>query len=158
MRIYHTLKPIYDRESTILILGSMPSVKSRETNFYYAHPQNRFWAILSQLYNAKLTNQEEKETFLHLHHIALWDTIASCEITGSSDSSIKDIQVNNINNLLNKTKINKIYCTGKISYNIYIKYIYSQTNIKAIYLPSPSPANAKLSLNKLVEIYKIILT
>ena len=156
MRIYHTLKPIYDRESTILILGSIPSVKSREYNFYYAHPQNRFWKILSQLYNVTLTTIESKETFLHDYHIALWDTIESCEITGSSDSSIKDIKVNNISELINKTNINKIYCTGKTSFNIYNKYIYSQTNIKAINLPSPSPANAQLSLDKLVEIYNII--
>ena len=157
MRVYHTLKPFYDSESTILILGSMPSVKSRVDNFYYAHPQNRFWHILSLIYNIPLDNLDSKVAFLHMYHIALWDTISSCEITGSSDSSIKDIEVNDISDLLSKTNIKKIYCTGKTSYNIYNKYIYPKTNMKAIYLPSPSPANAQLNLNKLVEIYKIIL-
>jgi hypoxanthine-DNA glycosylase len=158
MQVKHELLPIYNQDSEVLILGSIPSQKSRLVNFYYAHPQNRFWSIINQLYHLNLITISDKKSFLINNHIALWDTIYSCEITGSSDSSIKKVKVNNIKQLINKTQIKYIYCTGKVSYNIYNKYIYPTTLIKAAYLPSPSPANAKMTLDELVKIYNIILT
>jgi double-stranded uracil-DNA glycosylase len=158
MIVNHEFGPVYDQNSTILILGSIPSSKSRQAGFYYAHPQNRFWSIINQLYHLNLITISDKKSFLINNHIALWDTIYSCEITGSSDSSIKKVKVNNIKQLINKTQIKYIYCTGKVSYNIYNKYIYPTTLIKAAYLPSPSPANAKMTLDELVKIYNIILT
>lgn len=157
MLVNHELKSIYDNESRILILGSLPSIKSRSEGFYYAHPQNRFWKILSTIYHVSFKSNDDKIKFLHEYHIALWDTISSCEITGSSDSSIKNIKVNDINELLGQTKITKIYCTGKLSYKIYNKYIYPQTNILASYLSSPSPANAQKSLTDLIKEYLILV-
>lgn len=157
MLVNHELKPIYDCDSKILILGSLPSVKSRSEGFYYAHPQNRFWSILSSIYHITLHTTDDKINFLHTHHIALWDTISSCDIHGSSDSSIKNITVNNINKLIKNTKITEIYCTGLLSYKLYNKYIYPETNIKAIYLSSPSPANAKKSLNDLINEYLVLV-
>lgn len=157
MIVKHTFGPIYDDNSEILILGSMPSQKSREASFYYAHPQNRFWPLIEKIYHVSLTDMAVKIRFLHNNHIALWDTIESCDIIGSSDATIKNIKVNDIQNLIEKTKIKKIYCTGRTSFTIYNKYIYEKTLIKAIYLPSTSPCNAKLSLDELAEIYKIIL-
>jgi double-stranded uracil-DNA glycosylase len=156
MQVKHELLPIYNQDSEVLILGSIPSQKSRLANFYYAHPQNRFWPVMSLLYHVSLATNQDKINFCYTNHLALWDTIASCDINGSSDSSIKNIQVNDINKLIKTSKINRIYCTGKAAYNIYNKYIYNKTLIKANYLPSPSPANAKFSLNELVKIYKII--
>jgi TDG/mug DNA glycosylase family protein len=155
MKVYHTLKPIYNYNSKILILGSMPSIISRENNFYYANKNNRFWTVIEKLFNVKFNNNQEKELFLLNNNIALWDTIESCDIINSQDSSIKNIKVNDINNLISKTNIKYIFCTGKTSYNIFVKYI--KTNIQVYYLPSTSSANANYSLEKLLEEYKIII-
>ena len=157
MRILHPLKPIYDKESKILILGSFPSIISREKSFYYANTNNRFWPILENIFNTKLLNNEEKETFLINYHIALFDVIKSCEIYNSSDSSIKNIVPNNINTLIKKSNIKYIFVNGKKALELYNKYIYDKTKIKAIYLPSTSSANAKYSYEKLVKEYQIIL-
>jgi len=151
--VKHTLKPIYNKESKVLILGTMPSVKSREIGMYYAHPQNRFWRTLEIVFNTKITNKEE---FLFKHNIALWDVIASCDIKKSSDSSIKNVIPNDIKSLIKKTNIKYIFCTGKTAYNLYNKYLFTKIGIDAICLPSPSPANAKVSLKDLVNSYKII--
>lgn len=149
----HNLEPIYDKDSKVLILGSFPSVKSREVASYYAHPQNRFWKILESLYNEEII---DKKAFLLKHHIALWDVIASCDIKGSSDTSIKNVKVNDINKIIKTSKIEKIFTTGKKAYNLYNKYLLEETKIEAIYLPSPSPANASMSLEELVNEYKKI--
>ncbi len=154
MKQIHTINPIFNSESKVLILGSFPSVKSRKENFYYAHPQNRFWKIMECLFNE---NINDKRQFLLDKKIALWDTIKECTIEGSSDSSIKDVIPNNINYILRYANINCIFTIGNKSYELYNKYIYSTTNIKALKLSSPSPANAKMSLEKLVNEYKIIL-
>jgi len=154
MKAVHNIKPIYNKNSKILILGSMPSITSRETNFYYAHKSNRFWKVINILFNQNLISIEEKIKFLLDHNIAIWDTIKSCDITGSSDSSIKNIKVNNINKLIKETNIKHIFCTGKTSYNTFIKHI--NTNVPVTCLPSPSSANASLSLDDLVKEYKII--
>lgn len=156
MKVFHNLNPIYNKDSKILILGSIPSITSRQENFYYAHPTNRFWKILSHLFNEKLDNQKEKINFLHKYHIALWDTIATCEIDNSKDSSIKNIIPNNIKMIIHKTKITTIFVTGKKALEIYNKYIYPQTLIKAFYLSSPSSANAQKNFLSLTNEYKII--
>lgn len=151
--VKHTLKPIYNRNSKVLILGTMPSVKSRELGMYYAHPQNRFWPVLKKVFNIEII---DKENFLLEHSIALWDVIASCEIKGSSDNSIKNVIPNDVLSLIKKTEIKHIFTTGKIAYNLYNKYLYELTKIEAICLPSPSSANAKVNLEDLVKEYNII--
>lgn len=158
MKVYHELEPFFDENSEILILGSIPSIKSRETGFYYAHKQNRFWQVLADVYkeNTPLTIADKK-MFLKKHHIALWDTIKECDITGSSDSSIKNVIVNDINFLLTKTKIKKIFVAGRISEKYYNKFCLKDTNIPCIYLPSTSGANASMNYEKLLASYQIIL-
>lgn len=154
MRQIHTINPIFNSESKVLILGSFPSVKSRKENFYYAHPQNKFWKIMECLFNEKIS---DKKQFLLDKKIALWDTIKECTIEGSSDSSIKDVIPNDINYILSNSNIKCIFTVGNKSYELYNKYIYSNTNIKVFKLSSPSPANASMSLEKLVNEYKVIL-
>ena len=155
MIVHHTLKPIYNKNSKILILGSMPSIISRENNFYYANKTNRFWLIINNIFNTNLNTNEEKENFLLQNNIALFDMIKSCDINSSSDSSIKNIKINNILPIINNSKIEYIFCTGKLSYNLYQKH-YKYLNLECIYLPSPSSANASYSLEKLTNIYTII--
>ena len=157
MKVIHNLKPIYNEDSQILILGTIPSIKSREQGFYYSHPKNRFWKVLAKIYQEKIPcTIEEKTNFLIRNNIALWDTLQECNIISSNDSSISNIKVNDISQLLNKTKITKIYTTGKKAFDIYQKEIYPKTNIKAIYLPSTSSANATYTLDKLINEYQII--
>lgn len=156
-KVYHTFPVYYNGNSEILILGSMPSVKSRELGFYYMHPQNRFWLVLSKVFKEEIPNSiDDKKDFLKKHKIALWDVIESCEIDGSSDSSIKKVKVNDIKWLLNKTKIKKIYTTGKKSYELYNKYCFENTGIEAICLYSTSPANCRIKVEELVENYQVI--
>ncbi len=156
-RVNHSFPPFYDKNSEILILGSFPSVKSRELSFYYMHNQNRFWIVLEKVYETKIGDSIlDKQEFLKKNHIALWDVIESCEINNSSDSSIKNIKVNNINKIIKETNITKIYTTGKKAYELYNKYILSKTKINAIYLYSPSPANCAIPFAKIVENYKVI--
>lgn len=152
--VEHTFGPIYDSESRILILGSFPSVKSREINFYYGHRQNRFWKLLSLLFNEDI---KDKKSFLLKHHIALFDVIESCDIIGSSDSSIRNVKPNDLNIILNNSKIETIYLNGSKAYELYNKYCKDKYDIEAIKLPSTSPANASFSLNDLYDEWKIIL-
>jgi len=157
MKVDHELAPVYEKDSEILILGSIPSVKSRELGFYYMHPQNRFWKVLAAIKKESIPNTiEEKKIFLKKHKIALWDVLSSCQISKSSDSSIKNVKVNDIAKLLKETRIKKIYTTGKKAYEIYQKEVLPKTKIEAIYLPSTSPANATFSLEKLIREYKVI--
>lgn len=153
----HNIPPVYNQESQILILGSFPSVKSREAQFFYHHPQNRFWKVLASLYHNKpLETIDEKKAFLLQHHIALWDVIASCDIKGSSDNSIENIQINDIQKLIQQTQIQKIYTNGKKAHDIYQKYCLPITQIEDICLPSTSPANATYQMDKLLKYWKII--
>ena len=152
--VEHTFGPVYDSESRILILGSFPSVKSREISFYYGHPQNRFWKLLSLLFNEDI---KDKKSFLLKHHIALFDVIESCDIIGSSDSSIRNVKPNDLNIILNNSKIETIYLNGSKAYELYNKYCKDSYDIEAIKLPSTSPANAAYSLNDLYNEWKIIL-
>ena len=150
--VEHTFGPIYDRDCEILILGSFPSVKSREMQFYYGHPQNRFWRVLAFVLNAEVPNTiEEKKQILLNNHIAVWDVIASCSISGSSDTSIKDVIVNDFTEILRNSKIEKIFANGTKAYELYCKYVESTTGIQAIKLPSTSPANAAWSFERLCK-------
>ena len=151
MSVKHTLKPIYDKNSKVLILGSLPSVKSREVGFYYGHPKNRFWKTLEKVFNEQIGNsKEEKEEFLLIHHIALFDVIKECEISSSSDSSIKNVTPNNLNPILKKSQIKTIFTTGAKAHQLYKKYIYPKTKIEDIPLPSTSPANCKKGIENLL--------
>ena len=156
MKVYHTLKPIYNKNSKILILGSMPSVISRNKNFYYANRNNRFWNIMENLFLTKFNSNLEKRKFLLDNKIALWDVINSCDIENSSDSSISNVIPNDIGRILEKTRIKTIYVTGKKALELYQKYIYPKIGIEAIYLPSTSPANAVLKEEDLIQKYQVI--
>lgn len=157
-KIVHPLAPVYDADSKILILGTMPSPKSREAGFYYSHPRNRFWPVLAALFEESLPQtNEEKRALLLRHRIAVWDVIASCEITGASDTSIRNAVPNPIEELIVKTKIKAVYTTGQKAYQLYQKHCYPKTGIEAVSLPSTSPANAAMSLEKLIEAYRVIL-
>ncbi len=157
MKVIHPFGPIYNEKSNILILGSFPSVKSRENNFYYGHPQNRFWKVLESIFNEKIENTiEGKKLFLYSHNIALWDTVKSCDIVSSSDSTIKNSVLNDINSLINNTNIKTIFCNGNTSYNLLQKHFDNIYNIPIIPLPSTSPANAKFSLDDLIKKWEII--
>lgn len=157
--VNHSIKPFIDRDSKILILGSFPSVKSRESQFFYGHPQNRFWKVLSIIFNDNTPKDvEEKKSFLKKHKIALYDVIESCSISGSSDSSIKDVVPVDISKLIENTDIKVIGINGKLAYNYFLKYNKDLIGkYKVISLPSTSPANARSSLNDLAEIWKEIL-
>lgn len=156
--VKHTLSPIYDKNSKVLILGTMPSPKSREVGFYYGHPQNRFWKVLADIFNeAPLVTVEDKFSFLHRHQLALWDVLQSCEIQGADDASIKNPVPNDFTTLLEEANIKAIFTTGKKATDLYMKYCYNETNIPAIGLPSSSPANRRISYEKLIEDYSKIL-
>ena len=153
----HEFPPVYDENSRILILGSFPSVKSREIQFYYGHPQNRFWKVFAAVFESPLPETiEEKRDFLHENRIALWDVIEQCDITGSSDASIKNVIPTDLNIILNAAQIEQIYCNGATSYKLFNKYQAKSTGRTALRLPSTSPANAQWSLERLIEEWKII--
>lgn len=158
MSIVHPLKPIYNKDSIVLILGSFPSVISRKNNFYYSNPKNRFWKILGIIFNEEnLTTNEEKIDFLLNNHIALFDVIKSCEIDGSSDSSIKNVIPNDINKLIKNSKVKYIFTNGNKAHELYQKYIFKSTKIVDIKLPSTSPANCQKGIEKkLIEHYRKI--
>ena len=156
-RLTHTFEPVFNKDSKILILGSFPSVKSRENNFYYGHPQNRFWKVLAGVLKKDVPQTiEEKKAFLLEHRIAVWDVIESCTIIGSSDSSIKDVVVNDFSKVLENSEIKTIYVNGGKAYELYHKYAEKQTGIQAVKLPSTSPANAAWNLERLCEAWKVI--
>ena len=155
--VSHTFEPVFNKDSKILILGSFPSVKSRENQFYYGHPQNRFWKVLAQVLGEEVPQTiEEKKAFLLEYHIAVWDVIESCTIIGSSDSSIKDVIVNDFSKILEDSRIKTIYVNGGKAYELYQKYAEKSTGIKAIKLPSTSPANAAWNLEKLCAAWEQI--
>ena len=154
----HPFPPVWNEQSRILILGSFPSVRSRETGFYYGHPQNRFWPLLAYLYNEQVPDSvDEKRNFVLRHGIALWDVIESCQITGSSDSSIRKVKPNHIAALIKQTNIRSVYCNGQQAWRLYQKYCAETCSLQGIPLPSTSPANAVWSMKKLIEAWQIIL-
>lgn len=155
--IVHPIPPLFDENSRTLILGSFPSVKSREQSFFYGHPQNRFWRLIATLFDEEIPQSiDEKKQLILKHNLALWDVIHSCTITGSSDSSIKDVVPNNLSIILQKSSVDRIFANGALSHKMYMKYIFPQTGIEAVKLPSTSPANAAFSLDRLAESWKII--
>lgn len=156
--ITHSFEPVYDRNSKILILGTLPSVKSRENNFYYGHKQNRFWKVLAHILNESVPESiDEKKQMLLKHNIAIWDVIQSCDIRGSSDSSIKNVEPTDIRRILNNSDVKYIFANGNKAGQLYKKYQLPITGIEAVVLPSTSPANAAWRFEKLCEAWKKIL-
>lgn len=155
--IVHPIPPLFDKNSKTLILGSFPSVKSREAEFFYRHPQNRFWTVVAEVFGCrKPESTEEKKEFVLSHNLAMWDVIGQCEIEGSADSTIKNVTANDLRIILDSCPIERIFVNGKTAEKYYNKYTYPKTGIKAICLPSTSPANAAWNIPKLVDAWKII--
>ena len=168
--IIHQIPPVWDSESKVLILGTMPSPKSREAGFFYMHPQNRFWKVLPAIFGETLLYPNnspdleaaifERRNFLLQHHIAIWDVLASCDISGAADSSIKNAVPNDFSQILNHSKIKRIFCTGKTAWTLWKKTCAKKYEnlykISVECLPSTSPANAACSLEKLIESYKVL--
>ena len=158
-RQVHPIAPVFDETSKVLILGSFPSVKSRETGFFYGHPQNRFWRVLAAVLGCAVPVAiDEKRDMLLAHHVAVWDVIASCEITGSSDSSIRNVVPTDLSRILAAAPISAIFCNGGTALRLYQKYQQHSTGTAAIGLPSTSPANATWSLGRLVSAWNVIRT
>ncbi len=156
-RLFHPFGPLFSPDSRVLILGSFPSVKSREQNFFYGHPQNRFWKVIAALFEQETpqTIPEKKELILS-HGLALWDSIASCVITGSSDASIREVRASDLRIILDHAPIERICCNGRKSFEMYEKYIRPEIGREAVCLPSTSPANAQWSLQKLITAWAVI--
>lgn len=157
-QLSHPIPPFCAAGARVLILGSFPSVKSREVGFFYGHPQNRFWRVLAAVFEAAVpATVEEKKDFLAAHRIALWDVIASCRIEGSADSSIRDVLPNDISALIRAHDIRTIFTNGKTAQNLYDRHIRPTLGIDAVCLPSTSPANAAWSVERLIEAWRIVL-
>ena len=155
--ILHSIPPVFDQNARILILGSFPSLKSREQGFFYGHPQNRFWRALSSVLGEKEPQSlTEKRAFLLKNGIAVWDVIASCEIEGSADSTIRHAVPNDLSVILKSADIQAIFVNGKTAEKYYNKFIKNKIGREAITLPSTSPANAAWSLDRLTEAWRVI--
>lgn len=155
--VLHNIPPLYGEKSETLILGSFPSVKSREAEFFYGHPQNRFWRVLAGVFSAPVPETvEQKKKLVLENRLALWDVIAECEITGSADTSIKNVKPNDIAGIIEKTAVSCIFVNGKTAEKYYIRYIEKTVGKKAICLPSTSPANAAWSLERLINAWQVI--
>ncbi len=155
--IVHPLKPLYNSESKTLILGSFPSVKSRELNFFYAHPQNRFWKVISAIFDSSLPMTIEEKTNLILNNnLALYDVIYSCDIISSADNTIKNVTPSNLTEVIKNSKINNIFVNGKTAEFYYKKYLEKQLGLKCVCLPSTSPANASKSLEQLIVAWSAV--
>ena len=156
-RIYHPFGPLYNENSKVLILGSFPSVKSREQEFFYGHPQNRFWKVIAALLDKDVPHTiNEKKALILDNGLALWDSIGSCEITGSSDASIRNAEPNDLRIITENCDIRAIYCNGKKSLEVYNRYIEPMLGRQAEALPSTSPANAAWNLDRLTEAWSVI--
>lgn len=154
----HTFEPVYDKNSRVLILGSFPSVKSRENNFYYGHPQNRFWKVMAAILGCPLPiSIKEKKAILQKYGLAVWDVIGACDIVGSDDSSIKNVRVNDLQAIWDESKIERVYGNGKKASRLYEKYGMDGLGSGIITLPSTSPANAAYSLDSLIKEWSCIL-
>ena len=158
----HNIPPLYDAESKILMLGSFPSPKSREAQFFYGHPQNRYWKVLPSILGEEVPGPGPefipvKADMMHRHHIAMWDVIGSCTITGASDTSIRDVVPNDLTAILETAEIRAIFTNGAKSTDLYRKYIFPVTGIPSIKLPSSSPANAQFSLERLTAAWQELL-
>ena len=158
-KVYHTIKPVFNSESKVLILGTIPSPKSREAMFYYSHPQNKFWKVMANILKDKVPeNNEEKRDLMLKNKIALWDVLASCKIKGAADESIEEPVPNDINLILKGADIKAVFTTGTKAFSLYKKHCLKDTGVEAIKLPSTSPANCRFyNLEKLIEAYRMIL-
>ncbi|MBO4894345.1 MAG: DNA-deoxyinosine glycosylase [Clostridia bacterium] len=155
--VIHNIPPVFDKNSEILILGSFPSVKSREAEFFYGHRQNRFWRVTAAVFGCETPKSvEEKKAFLLSNHIAVWDVIGSCDIEGSADTTIRNVTPNDLSVILDNSKVKKIFVNGKTAYRYYNKYLLEKTGIEAVCLPSTSPANAAYTLEKLISEWSVI--
>ncbi len=158
MHEIHPIPPLYSPTSRILILGSFPSVKSREACFFYAHPQNRFWRVLASLFNEEVPcGTDARREFLLRHDIAVWDTVAACDIRGSSDASMKNAVPNDLSPILTAAPIRAIFCNGTTSYKLFAAHQGKEISVPVFLLPSTSPANAAKSIGDLLEAWQIIL-
>ena len=156
-RIVHPFGPLFSPASRVLILGSFPSVQSREQNFFYGHPQNRFWKVIAAVFEQDVpASIPEKKALILENGLALWDSIASCVVTGSSDASIRDVRPNDLRIILDRCPIERIFCNGRKSHEMYEKYIRPELSREAGCLPSTSPANAQWSLDRLVEAWSVV--
>lgn len=155
--VTHDFKPVFDQYSRVLLLGTMPSPKSRETGFYYGHPRNRFWKVVADVCGEETPETiEEKKAFALRNHIAVWDVLAGCDICGADDSSIRNPQPNDMNVVLQAADIQAVFATGTKAYQLYKKYCYPQTGVEAVKLPSTSPANCGMSYEELLAAYRQI--
>ncbi len=153
--LVHPVEALFNENSKILILGTFPSVKSREAKFFYGHPQNRFWRVMARLCDAELPQTvEDKKKLILDNHFALWDVIHSCDVDGSADSSIKNVVPNDISVILNNSEVSRIFVNGKKAKSLYKKYLEKETGITAVCLPSTSPANASWSEDRLTEYWR----
>jgi hypoxanthine-DNA glycosylase len=153
----HPFPPVWDEKSRVLILGSLPSVRSRKEGFYYGHPQNRFWRVLAAVFGAPIpATVEEKRTLLLSHGLALWDVIASCRIEGSADASIREAEANDVAGLLRRCPIERLYANGQTAGKLYHKLLEPVTGRPIAVLPSTSPANAAWGMDRLVEAWAAI--
>ena len=156
--IIHSIEPVFDTESRVLILGTMPSPKSREVQFYYGHPQNRLWRVLAAVLGEEVPQSvPEKKAMLLRHRIALWDVLAECEITGASDSSIRNPVANDLSVILDHAPVQAVFTTGATAWKLYTRLQKPHTGIEAVRLPSTSPANCAVKMEALTEAYKAIL-
>lgn len=164
MHFTHAFAPVFDEYSRVLILGSFPSVISRDKQFYYAHTRNRFWQILFSLFKERIQDEyhiESKKQFLLTHHIALWDIVRECDICNSSDGTLSNVKPNDLSVILSQAQIRAIFCNGRKAYELFIRFFGSQMcetqEIKVFLLPSSSPANARYSLEKLADSWRVVL-
>lgn len=157
-QVFHTILPVYDKTSRVLLLGTMPSPKSREAGFYYGHPQNRMWKVLGQVFGEETPmGTEARRAFLLRHHIAMWDVLAACTIRGAEDSSIAYVVPNDIRPILAEAPVEHIYTTGRKAFSLYRKYLQPVTGREAICLPSTSPANCRWeTVDTLTEAYSVL--
>ena len=155
--VTHEFDAFFDKDSRVLILGTIPSPKSREQGFYYGHPQNRFWKVLADVLDEEFPQTvEERKGFLKRNHIALWDVLESCEIKGASDVSIRNARPNDMNRILQAADIRAIFATGAKAAKLYKKLCFPECGVEAVRLPSTSPANCGCSYEKLREAYSQI--
>lgn len=156
-RVEHTLAPICDEHSRVMVLGTMPSPLSRECGMYYGNPRNRFWPVLAAVFDEPVPRDNDERRALALRHgVALWDVLRSCSIHGASDASISDAVPNDVAGLLDRTGIRRVFTTGAAAARLYKKLLLPTTGIEAAALPSTSPANASWSLERLVEAYRVL--
>lgn len=154
----HPFAPVWDVHSRVLVLGSFPSVRSREIGFYYGHLQNRFWRVLERLYRQPVPpDTEGRRTFVLAHGIALWDVLAACDISGSSDASIRRAVPNDVPTLLSHSGVERVFCNGQRAYELYLRYLDAACDLPVIALPSTSAANAAWSLDRLTSAWQAIL-